>query len=130
MEKSRELHLRSAIEKEKLEVFRFKWEEILPETAKKCKHARWQSRETQKKLKKNGEAFIHWVVNLLSLYVSTPPKGKKWNSPAVYMNEKNVNYLESQIDSWLWLNIAPTCCQELGDDEYGVDPTAVLTDTP
>ena len=127
---SREPHLESKIERNKLEIFRFTWNEILPHKVRKCKFARRQSQETQDHLDRNGEAFIHWVVALLSAYVSSPPKGKKWHALAIHMNEKNINYLSTQIDLWLWVDIGPICCQELDDHEYGIDPTAILTDTP
>ncbi len=84
----------------------------------------------RKKIIDNCEAYVHWLLGVVKKYVVSPPKGKKWSALCLYMNQKNIEYLHSQLESFVWLDVAPTCCRELADDEYGVDPKNIITDTP
>ncbi len=115
----------------RLEIKKFSWDDILPHKIKKLEGGgRWQPQAIEKKLKANSSAFTHWVARIVKEYVQKPPHGKKWNSLCVYMNEKNLEYLYSQMDTWLYMDIGPKCSNKLADNEYAVNPAEVLVDTP
>jgi len=114
----------------RLEIKKFSWDDIFLHKVKKRKESRWQPQAIEKKLKANGEAFIHWTTHIVRSYVQKPPHGKKWNPLCVYMNEKNLEYLYSQMDTWLYMDIGPKCSNKLADNEYAVNPAEVLVDTP
>jgi len=126
------MELVSKIKKEKLDIVKFSWNEILSHNIKKrVDDQYWQeSKAMRKKIIDNCEAYVHWLLGVVKKYVVSPPKGKKWSALCLYMNQKNIEYLHSQLESFVWLDVAPTCCRELADDEYGVDPKNITTDTP
>lgn len=114
----------------RLEIKKFSWEDILPHKVKKYKDSRWQPQGIKKQLKENGDALTHWITHIVRSYIPKPPHGRKWSALCIYMNNKNLDYLNSQIDSWLWLDIGPRYSDKLADNEYGVNPAEVLENTP
>ena len=122
MDKTKELHFENCdrIAREKLNVWNFSWDDILPYKLNK--------RSARKKVADNGSAFIHWVIGTLRKYVSELPPKKKYNALCIYMNEKNIKFLNGQLDPWVWLDVAPKCCGVLQDDEFGVDTDDILLD--
>lgn len=107
--------------RDKLDIHRLRWNKLI-----QARHGKMD----RSKLEKNDHKFIHWVMKVLAEYVECPPKGKKWNALAIYMNHKNNMILHDCLSPMVWLDISPKECEDLKDNEYGVDPTAVVEDTP
>ena len=123
------MELKSKIERDKLNIFKFFWDEILPHKIKNFHPKYWyNTKGIRKKLDDNAEGYIHWLLPVLKSYVPKLSKGKQWSALCLYMNQNNIDYLHTQLEGGIWLNIAPTCCQELADDEYGIDPENVVVD--
>lgn len=82
------------------------------------------------KLRKNGEAWIHFVAGICNRYCPDHPHGMKWSASFLYMNQMNCNFVHTQVSGWLWLDVSPIRANILEDDEYGVKVNEILTECP
>lgn len=75
----------------------------------------------------NEQKYAYWVIDQLK-EISNQPEGKIYNATSIYMNERNVDKLNDYIGGMAWLNYAPSECNDLKNNEYGVDLTSILED--
>ena len=82
------MDLLSVIEREKLDIAKFSWGEILPHKIKSFHPKYWyNTKGIQKKLDDNAEGYLHWLLPILKGYVPDRPKGKQWSALCLYMNQ-------------------------------------------
>lgn len=84
----------------------------------------------RKRLADNDQAFIHWLIHVLTELEPDRPEGYQYNALAVYMNGENLNLLSNLISPFVYLDVGPKQCDELFDREYGIDVTQVLKENP
>lgn len=119
-------------EEVQIDVFRFSWDEIGLEDVRKKKNTLVQTGATRKKLDKNTDKWGNWLVEILKERTVDPVRRivdeghAKYNATAVYMNEKNNEYLHEHIHAMDWLNWSPVTENGLADDEYGVELSKVV----
>jgi len=76
-------------------------------------------------LRSNFENYTNWAIKELSLISQN---NKKLNACCIYMNTNNTMKLWSCLDAMTWLNISPTECNDLQDNQYAIDLSELYTD--
>lgn len=84
----------------------------------------------RKRLTENDRVFIHWLIRVLEGVQPDRPEGYQYNALAIYMCGENLNLLSKLISPFVYLDIAPRQCDELTDQEYGIDVENVLKENP
>ena len=126
MRKRTELEYKSFPKKESWIVRTFQWDSLIVHGV--SERMKQKSVASRRRMRDNGKRFIHWLKSiLLEMCVNKEvPKGYKLNALCVYMNQKNIEFLHLNLDTYLWLDLAPKCCDELADDKYAIDPDEVI----
>ena len=52
----------------------------------------------------------------------------QYDATSLYLNTKNLNKMHKYLPPMIWLNYSPTTCDELKNDEIGVEMSRVLAD--
>ena len=109
--------------KSELNVFKFLYSDI------GMKKVHKNNRKTFNKnieiFSKNIDEYSNWVINILSnLYKKKD--NERYNACSIYMNDKNIEKLHKYMDPVAWLYFAPTNCNELNNNEFGVDMESIV----
>ncbi len=74
----------------------------------------------------NVDSYVNWVLDILrSFHGKELEKGEQFNACCLYTNKKNVDLLHKYLEPMTWLNYSPTECNELKDDELGIDVSEI-----
>ncbi len=83
---------------------------------------RYHEPKFEKNTDKNDEIFVKWVLrNVKMMSGKKLNEDEKYNACSLYLNNKNNLSLNEKLHPMLWLNISPTTCDELRDNEIAID---------
>jgi len=74
---------------------------------------------------KNAEKYIAWIMKILK-NEKTIKDGYEYSSLAIYANSYVIEKLHNYLYPMAWLNYSPTTCDELKNNEIGIDLETVL----
>lgn len=89
---------------------------------------RYHKPRFEKSQSKNDDIFVKWVLSTIKRMTNTElMEGEKFNACSLYLNDKNNKELNKKMNPMVWLNISPTTCDELSDNEIAIDMKDVIT---
>lgn len=103
--------------REDLSVFEFNFNDL--KMKKLRKNSSFKTKST------NVENFVEWILKTLSDLYEKKDK-ERYNACSIYMNDNNIEKLHDYLDPVTWLNFSPTNCNDLTDDEYGIDIKTIV----
>jgi hypothetical protein len=124
-EKVREIDIERFGEKIHLSVFRFSRDEV-PLTKVKGVRKRTYNRVLNSVVQRNTEHYAKWIISLMEEHTSKElrhqiGKMRKYNVLALFMNDKNNEWILNYIHPMDFLNWGPVVLNALEDDEYALD---------
>jgi len=75
----------------------------------------------------NAENYANWTISVLKEEAGKElSSNEQFNACSIYMNKKNIELLHDYLEPMTWLNYSPAECNELKDDELGIDLSSII----
>ena len=77
---------------------------------------------------KNSEKLVNWILKQLKSTGIKVEDNNQYDATSLYLNTKNLDKMHKYLPPMVWLNYSPTTCDDLKDNEVGVEMARVVAE--